>query len=80
MNVTSALESDLARFYRGRRVVLLGHPLSAYGRQSAALLRTGAHAPFVVAGGTGPGQPPMASPATTWSRSNRPTPNCGPRS
>ncbi|WP_327279294.1 MULTISPECIES: hypothetical protein [unclassified Streptomyces] len=58
MNVTSALESDLARFYRGRRVVLLGHPLSAYGRQSAALLRTGAHAPFVVAGGTGPGQPP----------------------
>ncbi|MFF8378527.1 hypothetical protein ACF07V_20650 [Streptomyces sp. NPDC015661] len=46
------------RFYRGRKVVLVGQPLSQYARQIEALREAGAYSPFVVASGPGPGPAP----------------------
>ncbi|WNO67456.1 hypothetical protein RPQ02_28405 [Streptomyces sp. AM2-3-1] len=52
----------MGSFYRGRKVILVGQPLSQYARQIEALHAAGAQRPFVVASGPGPGpapQPPV---------------------
>ncbi|MFG3284428.1 hypothetical protein [Streptomyces sp. NPDC048111] len=58
MTGTTTIEAELGRFYAGRRLILIGHPLSAYARQSGVLRRMGAPEPFVVADGTGSGLVP----------------------
>ncbi|MFJ9444307.1 hypothetical protein ACIRRH_20875 [Kitasatospora sp. NPDC101235] len=58
MKEPSELLGAVRRFYRGRKVVLVGQPLSQYARQIETLREVGAHSPFVVASGPGPGPAP----------------------
>ncbi len=56
--LTDALIDSLTGFYRDRKVVLVGAPLSQHTEGVAALRRYGSRSPFVVANGLGTGSPP----------------------
>ncbi|MGW4499113.1 hypothetical protein ACWENR_10925 [Micromonospora sp. NPDC004336] len=56
--MTRPVLDAVASFYRGRRTVLVGRPLVAYGATVATLRSWGAEPPLVVADGRGQGNPP----------------------
>jgi hypothetical protein len=58
VTTTADLAASVARFFVDRQIVLLGRPLTHYGRTVEVLRSMGARPPLVLANGLGEGKPP----------------------